>query len=168
MALGINNAQQSKTKWLTIHHGVVELSENGQKQPFSYVEGKLLSVYKKERNYNGEAVLKWFINLRDDKGDLYSISFPYGSGTFKSIILALASVTTLTASTTIKIKPYQKGNFTNVVVYADGAKLDWAIRELPPVGYVSINGQRVKDEAKRMEIITSFVASINERAKRQG
>ena len=165
MALGNINAQQSNTKWLSIHHGKVELSYNGQKQLFGYVEGKLLSIFKKERNYNGEAVLKWFVNLRDDEGDLYSISFPYQSGTFKSIVLALASATDLTASTTIKIEPYQKGNYTNVVVYADGAKLDWVVRQLPPVDYVTINGQRVKDEGKRMELITSYVATINDRAK---
>lgn len=165
MALGNTTAQQSKIKWLTIHHGKVELSYNGRKQLFDYVEGRLSSIYKKERVYNGEAVLKWFINLRDDEGDLYSISFPYQSGTFKSIVLSLASATTLTSSSTIKIAPYQKGNFTNVVVYADGAKLDWAVRELPPVGYVTLNGQRIKDESRRMELISSFVASINQRAK---
>lgn len=166
MALGNINAQQSKIKWLSIHHGKVELSYNGQKQLFGYVEGRLLSINKKERNYNGEAVLKWFINLQDEQGDRYTITFPYQSGTFKSIILALASASALTASTTIKIEPYQKGDYTNVVVYADGVKLDWAVRELPPVGYVSINGQRVKDESKRMEVISSFVAIINQRAGR--
>ena len=165
--LGQQTQPQTQIKWLSIHHGKVELSDNGQKQLFSYVEGRNISIYKRERNYNGEAVLKWFINLRDDEGDLYSISFPYNSGTFKSVVLALASATDLTSSTAIKIHPYQKGNFTNVVVYADGAKLDWAVRELPPVEYVSINGQRIKDEAKRMELITSYVASINERAKRK-
>ena len=165
MALGVINAQQSKTKWLSIHHGVVELSENGRKQTFSYVEGRLQSIYKKERNYNGEAVLKWFVNLRDEEGELYSISFPYQSGTFKSIVLALASATDLTGATTIKIEPYQKGNYTNVVVYAEGVKLDWAVKQLPPADYVTINGQRVKDETKRMELISSFVATINQRAK---
>lgn len=168
MGLGNNTERQQSgklRKWLSIHHGKVELSYNGQKQLFDYVEGRLSSICKKERFYNGEAVLKWFINLRDDKGDLYSITFPYQSGTFKSIILALASATTLTASSTIKIAPYQKGNFTNVVVYADGAKLDWVVRELPPVEYVTLNGQRVKDEAQRMELISSYVATINQRVK---
>lgn len=165
--LGKQAQKQQQVKWLSIHHGKVELSENGQKQLFSYVEGSNVSIYKKERNYNGEAVLKWFVNLRDEEGDCYSISFPYASGTFKSIVLALASATELTSSTTIKISPYQKGNYTNVVVYADGAKLDWAVRELPPLDYVTINGQKIKDEAKRMELITSLVGSINERAKRK-
>lgn len=166
MPLG-NIQQQTQTlrKWLSIHHGVVELSENGEKQSFSFVEGKLASIYTAQRNYGGDDITKWFIDLRDDEGDLYSISFPYGSGTFKSIVLALASATGLTASTTIKIAPYQKGNYTNVVVYADGTKLDWIVKELPPLGYVTINGQVAKDETKRMELITSYVSTINQRIK---
>ena len=155
---------QNKIKWLSIHHGKVELSENGVKQLYDFVEGRLSSIYTKERNYNGEPVLKWFINLRDEEGELYSISFPYSSGTFKSIVLALASATDLTASTIVKILPYQKGSFTNVAVYADGAKLDWVVKQLPPLDFVTINGQRVKDEAKRMKLISSFVDVINRRA----
>ncbi len=168
MALGSLQPQQQpqQRKWLSIHHGVVELSENGQKQSYSFVEGRLLSIYRKTRNYRGEDVEKWFIDLKDEEGDLYSISFPYSSGTFKSIVLALASATDLTASTITKIQPYQKGNFTNVRVFADGAKLDWVVKELPPVEAVNLNGRTIKDEGKRMELITSLVASINERAAR--
>lgn len=160
MALG--QIQQPK-KWLSIHHGKVELSENGQKQLFSYVEGRLLAIYTKVRNYGGENVTKWFIDIQDESGDLYSISFPYNSGTFRSIVLALASDTSLNNSSVVRIEPYQKGNFTNVVVWADGVKLDWIVRELPPVEEVTINGKTYKDEAKRTELITSFVEAINSR-----
>jgi hypothetical protein len=53
-----------------------------------------------------------------------------------------------------------------VRVFADGAKLDWVVKELPPVEAVNLNGRTIKDEGKRMELITSLVASINERAAR--
>jgi hypothetical protein len=162
MALG--QIYQPK-KWISIHHGKVELSENGQKQLFSYVEGRLLAIYTKVRTYGGENVQKWFIDLQDESGDHYSISFPYNSGTFKSIILALASDETLNSSSVVRIEPYQKGNFTNVVVWADGVKLDWIVRELPPVEEVTINGRTYKDEAKRNELIASFVEAINGRVK---
>lgn len=163
--MGLGNRQQQR-KWLSIHHGVVELSQDGEKQSFSFVEGHLASIYTAQRNYGGDDITKWFIDLQDEEGDLYSISFPYASGTFKSIVLALASATGLTSATTIKIAPYQKENYTNVVVYADGVKLDWAVKQLPPVDYVTINGQRIKDEAKRMELITSLVDEINQRARK--
>lgn len=158
---------QQQKKWLSIHHGIVELSENGQKQGFSFVEGYLLSIYTQHRNYRGEDVLKWFIDLQDDNGETYSISFPYNSGTLKSIVLALASEEQLSASTVVRIEPYQKGNFTNVVVWADGVKLDWITKDLPPIQEVCIGGRNYKDESKRMEYISSLIATINQRIKRR-
>ena len=125
------------------------------------MQGFLRSIYTAPRTYNGEQVIKWFIDLEDVEEELYTISFPYNSGTFKSIVLALASAQELTASTMVKIEPYQKGNFTNVVVRADGCKLDWVVKELPPVEYITLNGQRVKDEGKRMAYITTLTHSIN-------
>lgn len=165
MALGTIQQEQPK-KWLTIHHGKVELSENGQKTLYSFVEGRLLSIYSKLRTYGGETVSKWFIDLKDDEEDLYSISFPYQSGTFKSIVLALASEEQLSASTMVRIEPYQKNNYTNVVVWADGVKLDWVTKSLPPVEEVIVNGKVYKDEAKRMEFIASLATQISQRAQR--
>lgn len=162
MALG-NIQQPMERKYLSIHHGKVELSDNGNKSYFSYVEGGLLSIYAKERTYGSERVLKWFIDLQDEEGELYTISFPYNSGTFKSIVLAMASAPNLNGSTIFKIEPYQKGNFTNVVVYGDGSKLDWITKELPPVEEVKVGSQVYKDDSKRMSYITSLVNNINRR-----
>lgn len=163
MALGQIQQPQQRRKYLSIHHGKVELSDNGQKSYFSFVEGGLLSIYSKERTYGSERVMKWFIDLQDEEGDLYTISFPYNSGTFKSIVLAMASAPNLNGSTIFKIEPYQKGNFTNVVVYGDGSKLDWITKELPPVEEVKVGSQVYKDDSKRMAYITSLVNNINSR-----
>lgn len=154
---------QNKKKWLTIHHGSVELSENGVKEHYSYIEGQLLCINEVIRNYGKEDVTKWVIDMQDENNDLYSISFPYNSGIFKSIVLSLASDIFLKPSTIIRIEPYEKGNFTNVVVWSDGVKLDWIIKELPPVEEVAFNGKVYKDESKRMECIIRFVNSINTR-----
>lgn len=163
MGLGIQQREQHSRKWLSIHHGQVELSENGKKSLYSYVEGRLRSIYTKERTYNGESVLKWFIDLQDENEELYTVSFPYNSGTFKSIVLALASAEQLSASTIVRIEPYQNGNYANVVVRADGVKLDWITKQLPPLEEVTINGQRVKDESKRMAYICQEVEVISQR-----
>lgn len=169
MGLG-NNTDRHQSgrprKWLSINHGKVELSEDGEKQLFSYVQGYLRSIYTAPRTYNGEQVTKWFIDLEDGEEELYTISFPYNSGTFKSIVLALASATELTSGTQVKIEPYQKGNFTNVVVRADGFKLNWVTKELPPVETLTINGRTIKDEGKRMAYITTLTQTINRRAGR--
>lgn len=163
MALGKIQQEQQKRNYLSIHHGKVELSENGNKSFFSYVEGTLLSIYAKERIYGSEKVNKWFIELQDEGGELYTISFPYSSGTFKSIVLAIASVQNLNSHTLFKIKPYQKGNYTNVVVYADGTKLDWITKELPAVEEIVVGSQTYKDDSKRMSYISSLVNNINSR-----
>ena len=163
--MGLGQLQPPR-KWLTIHHGKVELSENGVKQFFSYVEGRLLSIYSKVRNYGGEDVTKWFIDLRDENGELYTISFPYSSGTLKSIVLSLASDEALSGSSFVRIEPFQKGNFTNVVVWSNGVKLDWVTKELPSVEEVTFNGRVYKDESKRMEYISKLVETINLRASK--
>ena len=115
-------------------------------------------------SFNGETVLYWYVDLRGEKGELYSISLPYKSGTFKSIVLALASETAIALST-VKIEPYKKGDFTKVVVSSNGKRLDWVTKELPPVEELSIAGQRVKDDTRRMEYIESLVATINQRIR---
>jgi hypothetical protein len=73
----------------------------------------------------------------------------------------MASAQNLNGSTIFKIEPYQKGNFTNVVVYADGVKLDWVTNELPPVEDVRVGSQIYKDDSKRMNYICSLVDKIN-------
>lgn len=158
--------QQKSRKWLSIHHGIIELSEQGVKSQFSYVEGCLGSIYMKQREYGGEKVNKWFIDLRDADGELYTICFPYSSGTFKGIVNSLASAEGLTASTTIKIQPFQKDNYTNVVVYADGVKLDWAVKQLPPVTTTTIGEKVFKDDFARMELIKDLIKRINSRIEK--
>lgn len=162
MALGTEVRQQPR-KWLTIHHGIVELSENGQKSQFSYVEGRLVSIYTKQRTYGGENVTKWFIDIADEDGTLYTVSFPYYSGTFKSIVLALVSDNTLCGGSMVRIEPYQKGNFTNVNVWSDGVRLDWFTKSLPPVEEVKVGDRIYKDETKRMAFITAVVNKLNQR-----
>ena len=161
MALGQMTAAGQQRKWLSIHNGTVELSENGQKQSFSYVEGRLLPIYTQQRTFGGERVLRWFMDITDEAGETYSISFPYGSGTFKSIVLSLASEQGLTASTIIRITPYLKNNYTNVTVTANGNKLSWVTSELPAVEQVTVGSTQYKDDSKRMTFISSLVGGIN-------
>ena len=162
--MGLGNIERTRKYYLSIADGKVLHREDGKEEAFSYVEGTLEAVYKRERTFKGETVLYWYIDLRGEKGELYSISLPYKSGTFKSIVLALASETAIALST-VKIEPYKKGDFTKVVVSSNGKRLDWVTKELPPVEELSIAGQRVKDDTRRMEYIESLVATINQRIR---
>lgn len=163
MALGkvINDSNRI---WLSINNGKVERNDNGVKTQYSYVEGRLTSVYTKERNYNGEKVVKWFIELTDEEGSLYAISLPYSSGTYKSIILSLASDEDLNKDSIIRIEPYiGKNGYTKIVVWSDGVKLDWATHELPPVEDVVINGRTYKDDSKRMDMVVGYTNQVLQR-----
>ena len=46
-----------------------------------------------------------------------------------------------------------------------GVKLDWLTRDLPPVEYQEIAGQRIKNDAARLQYVHDLVNRINERLK---
>ena len=84
-------------------------------------------------------------------------------GTFKSIILALASDEKLTADTPIVIEPYERNGYTKVVVYSDGVKLDWVTKELPPLKEVVVKGKTYTDDEERMNFIKGIAHQVKER-----
>lgn len=162
MALG--KAEQTRKYYLSISEGKIVHSQDGRKEYYSFVEGQLERVYKMERTFNGETVPYWYIDIRGEKREVYSISLPYKSGVFKSIILALANEPAV-ALATVKVEPYKKGDYTKVIVYSNGTRLDWITKELPEVKEVRVGGQIVKDDSERMTYIESLVADINARLK---
>lgn len=165
MALGTIETKSTLRKiYLTISKGVVERSlDNGRKEQYSYVEGAVERIHQKERTFGSEKMIYWYIDIRDTEGELYSIGFPFNAGTFKSIVLSLAGDESLSSSSIIRIEPYQKGGYTKVRVWADGVKLDWKVKELPPVETVEVGGKKVKDETKRMELISELAQEINDK-----
>ena len=163
MALG-KIEEKSRRYYLSLSDGRLYHSEDGERKYYSYVEGVLERIYQKERTFNGETVLYWYLDIRGEKKELYSLALPYKSGAFKSIVLSLASDETIGFST-IKIEPYKKGEFTKVVTSCGGRRLDWITKELPEVETIYIADQPVKDDTKRMKYINSLVETINQRIK---
>ncbi len=161
MALGEVESRGRKY-YLSISDGKLVHSENGERKYYGYVAGVLEKIYRQERTFNGETVPYWYIDIRGEKKELYSLALPYKSGVFKSIVLSLASDESIGFST-VKIEPYKKGEFTKVVVYSSERRLDWITKELPPVETIEIAGQPVKDDTKRMKYISSLVEQINKR-----
>lgn len=162
MALGTNTQTERKV-YLSISHGKVTQGTGADKQTYSYVDGTIKTIYSKVSTFGNEVVNRWYIDLRDGE-QLYSICLPYTSGVFKSIVLSLASCETLSPSTSVRIKPYEgKNGYTKVVVYADGAKLDWITKELPEQEVVQVGTRTIKDDSKQMEYICSLVSKVVER-----
>ncbi len=163
MALGTIDQDTKRKVYLSISHGkVVHYLTGGGVENFKNVAGKLQDITIKERTFNGKSTPFWYIDLKDG-GELYSLSLPYVSGTFKSIILALASYKSLSKETTILIEPYEKGNYTKVVVYADETKLDWIVKELPPLKEVVVGGKSFSDDTERMNFIRGLASQVKER-----
>ena len=163
MALGTIDQDTKRKVFLSISHGkVVHYLSGGGVESFKNVEGKLQDISIKERSFNGKKTPFWYIDLRDG-GELYSLSLPYQSGTFKGIILSLASYKALSKDTIILIEPYEKGNFTKVCVYADQVKLDWVVKELPPIKEVVVGGKSFSDDTDRMNFIRDMASQVKER-----
>jgi hypothetical protein len=163
MALGTLDQDTKRKIYLSISHGkVVHYLPGGGVECFKNIEGKLQDISIKERTFNGKKTPFWYLDIKDGR-ELYSLSLPYVSGTFKSIILCLASYQGLNGETTILIEPYEKGYYTKVVVYADETKLDWVVKELPPLQEVVVGGTRYSDDTERMNFIKGIASQVKER-----
>lgn len=156
--------QGRRKTYLNIKNGAIVKRTATGEESYTYVEGRLEAISQKERTFRNEVVVYWYIDLRDEEsGELYSIGFPYGSNTFKSVILALASPMGLTAvnnGSVVRIEPYTRNGYDKIVVWGEGVKLDWVTKTLPPVSERMIGGRKVKDDSERMSYICSLVSQI--------
>ena len=159
--LGTKENKRGKIVFLNVKDGKLIRRDGLVIEEFDFVEGTLEKIYTKEREFNGERILYWYVPLRDDNGDLYLLGLPYSSGVFKSIVLSLANDDELTALSTIRIETYLKDGRTKVSVYDQGRKLNWITNELPPVKETRVGGRIIKDDSERMSFIAGLVKKIN-------
>lgn len=168
MALG-NNEPIKRTTFLNIKDGkVYAKNPNGSLSAYGFVEGVITSIAVKDRRTNAGAPFKdWAIEMNDpDTGDEYTLCISYRSGVMVSLIMSLASDLEHVGER-VRIEPYMKGQYTNIAVYLDGIKLDWLTRDLPPVEYQEVAGQRIRNDAARMQFLHEWVNRINEHLKQQ-
>lgn len=155
MGLGV---KQGKT-YLNIKEGkIVHRSSTGQEALYDYVEGSLIEISKRDRNFNGETVVYWYFDIQTGAGEIYSLSTYYTSGVAKAILNSLASIDGSPGK--IKIETYQSGGFTKIVVYNNGERLSWKYPELPPIEEVKVGDKLVKDDSKRMDLFNQIAQEI--------
>ena len=148
--------------YLNISGGkIVQRTESGRTLSFDFVEGILEGISQKDREFRGEKVPYWYIDLRDPQtGELYSLGVGASSGVWRSLILSLGSCKDFLLP--IRISPYKRGEFDRVSVHQGGERLDW-ISVLPPVEEVEVSpGKRVKSVEKREVFISGIVQRINQ------
>jgi len=150
--------------YLNVKDGkIVKREPQGGESLFSFVEGNLTGITKREREFNGERVPFWFIDIQDpDGGDIYTMAINYRSGLALSIFNSLASAED---PTRIKIEVTKHGDFTRATVYNRGEKLTWKYTEIPPTEEVNIGGRTVKNDSNRMALVEKMVAEIVDRIK---
>jgi len=163
MALGQIENEAKKKIYLSVSHGkVVHFLKDGGIEYFKNVSGTVKDVYIKNRVFNGQSFPFWYIDVMDGE-DLYSLSFPFESGTFKSIILSLASYKKLKDTTPVIIEPYERNGYTKICVFADGNKLEWVTKELPPLKRETFKGKEFIDDSERMEFIKGIANQVKNR-----
>ena len=152
--------QREKKSYLNLSGGtIVQRTESGKTLYFDFVEGDLERIYQRDREFRGEKVPYWYLDIRDPKtGELYSLGINASSGVWRSLILSLGSCTNFLLP--IRISPYKKGDFDRVSVYSGEDRLDW-VSELPPIEEVEVGGVRVKSVQKREEFFLQIVQRIN-------
>lgn len=154
MSLGI---KQSKT-YLNVKEGrIVYKNTKGEEIAYDYLEGKLVGIAKRERDFKGEPVMYWYFDIQGEEGDIYSLSMPYSSGVAKAILNSLASVDELGK---VRIETYQSGEFTKSIVYNNGDRLSWKYSTLPPIEEVKVGERMVKDDSKRMALFNEIAQDI--------
>jgi hypothetical protein len=161
----ITPKEERRKIYLNIKDGAIVRRTPEGEERYSYVSGVLDSITQKERTFRGnEVVLYWYLDLRDDEGELYSLGFPETSNTFKSIILQLASeegLESVRKRSKIKIEPYSRNGYDKVQVYGiDFTRLSWVVKELPPIEEKIVGGRKYRDDSKRMELITSLTEKV--------
>jgi hypothetical protein len=154
MSLGV----KPKVVFLSIKDGkITRKTARGSLERYDYVEGILINVECRERDFTGETVLYWYFDIQESRGEIYSLALSYNSGIAKSILNSLASVDKFGV---IRIEAYSKDGFNKVMVYNNGQRLDWRYRELPPVEEVIVGDKTVKDESKRMELFNNIAKEL--------
>lgn len=154
--------QETKRIYLNIAEGkIVKRTDRGTEK-FDFVSGDLERIYSKEREFRGEKVPYWYLDLRDSKsGDLYTLGVNASSGVWRGIIFCLGSED-FNPLLPIKLSPYVSGEYSRVSVYSGDKRLEW-VSGVPPVEEVEVNGRRVRSVDKREEFISGLVRSINAR-----
>ena len=152
--------QRERTTYLNISGGkVVKRTDRGQIQEFDFVEGTLERIYQRDREFRGEKVPYWYLDIKDPStGELYSLGLRASSGVWRGLILSLGSCDNFLLP--IRIEPYTRGDYDRVSVYSGGKRLDW-VSDVPPVEEIEIGGQKLRSVQKREEFFSKIVDRIN-------
>lgn len=121
-----------KATYVSIKDGrLVTKTESGEEQGFDYLEGRLIDVSSKTKEFSGSIVNQYLFEFHDDEGERFIVSTGEKSGVSRALLNSLASITGPVGN--LRLVPYQKDGFSKVLLYHNGERLDWKFKDLPPV-----------------------------------
>jgi len=140
-------------------------SRDAEKQEFDYVEGQLKDILRRNARINDKD-MRFYDFIIENGSETFALSVLMESGIARGIILPLMSINDF-SGLTIRISPWLKDTYTNVSVYANGARLNWGIdpKALPPVKEIKAGTKTFVDDSDRVSFIDGLVDVINERIR---
>lgn len=132
-------------------------------QTFDYVEGIIKGITRRDATINDKDIKFYEIAIQNGSNN-FVLSVPMDGSVARGIILSLASIQNF-GGLVVRISPWIKETFTNVSVYANGEKVNWAIdpSQLPPLKKVTVGRKEFIDDTDRVAFVEGLVDEINAR-----
>jgi hypothetical protein len=148
-----------KATYVSIKDGrLITKSAGGEDQSHDYLEGRLIDLKRKEKEFGGEKVTQYHFEFKDDEGELYILSTGERGGVARSLINSLASMQGREG--VLRVVAYAKDGYSKVRLYQNGEPLDWKCKKIPAVEEKTLGGQKIKDETKRIEFFRNMAEEI--------
>lgn len=151
--------QIERATYISVRDGrLVAKDDAGKEQTYDYLEGRLVDLTTRQKEFGGEHVTQLLFEFRDDGGERFILSTGEKSGVARALLNSFASIES--AAGTLRVVPYEKDGFSKVVAYHNGERLDWKYKELPPL---EDKGQGSKDDSKRAAFFRQIADEIKSR-----
>ncbi len=148
-----------KTTYISVKDGrLVTKDETGQESTHDYLEGTLVDITTRTKEFGREKVTSYLIEFHDEAGERLILSIGEKSGVARSVLNSLASVSGNFGK--VRIVAYVKDGYSKVAVYNNGERLAWKYPDIPPVEERDVGGVTLKDDSKRVLFFRSLAEQI--------
>lgn len=154
-----------KATYISVKDGrLVTKNEDGLEAAHDFLEGTLVDVTLRTKEFGREKVTSYLLEFHDEAGERLVLSLGEKSGVARSVLNSLASVSGNFGK--VRIVAYVKDGYSKVVVYNNSERLAWKYPEIPPVEERVVEGLTIKDDSKRVLFFRALADSIRAKAAR--
>jgi hypothetical protein len=154
-----------KATYVSIKDGrLVTKDATGEEHYHEYLEGMLVDLRRREKEFNGEPVTQFHFEFKDATGERYILSTGEKGGVARALLNSLASIEGKAGN--LRLVPYSKDGYNKVLLYQNGERVDWKYKKIPDVEEKEVSGTKIKDETKRLEFFRAIAEEIASRVSR--